>query len=153
MLIKQEELDTESRLVRHFRDIGHVIRQISEGRGSQKRVLITLLQSGPVTQTALTEYLRIQPGSASEVLSRLEELGWIQRTANEEDRRTVLISLTDAGLKEAQEALRQRKQRHSEMFSVLSGEEQQELLTLLEKLGADWDNRYAGHTQERRRRP
>ncbi|MBO5146549.1 MAG: MarR family transcriptional regulator [Lachnospiraceae bacterium] len=152
MFKKYEELDITNRLICNFRDIGHVIRGTSEGKGSQKRVLIILLESGPVTQTALTEHLDIQPGSASEVLGRLEKLGFIQRTANEADKRTVLISLTKTGILEAQEALRQRKNRHSEMFSALSDEEQRELLGLLEKLCDDWVIRYAEHMQRRKRR-
>lgn len=152
MFLKYEDLDVTNRLIWIFREIGHVIRGTSEGKGSQKRVLITLLESGPVTQTALTEHLCIQPGSASEVLSRLEALGLIRRTANEADRRTVLISLTEAGTREAVEALRQRKQRHAEMFSALSEEERRELLVLLEKLCADWDGRYAEHMQRRKRK-
>lgn len=152
MFLKYEELDITNRLIFNFRNIGHVIRGTSEGKGSQKRILIILLESGPVTQTALTEHLRIQPGSASEVLGRLEELGLICRSANEADKRTVLISLTESGKEEAKEALRQRKQRHSEMFSSLSEEEQRALLVLLEKLCDDWEVRYAEHMQRRKRK-
>lgn len=152
MFAKYEDLDKINRLIWNFRDIGHVIRGTSEGKGSQKRVLITLLGSGPVTQTALTEHLRIQPGSASEVLGRLEALALIQRTANESDKRTVLVSLTDEGMKEAKEALFQQKQRHLEMFSALSLEEQETLLALLEKLTADWSTRYSEHIKRRKER-
>lgn len=152
MFPKYEDLDTAGRLIWNFRDIGHVIRRISEGKGSQKRVLITLLESGPVTQTSLTEHLHIQPGSASEVLGRLEELGFLRRTVNKADRRTVLLLLTEAGRREAEEALRLRQQRHSEMFAALSEDEQAVLLPLLEKLCGDWDDRYAEHMQRRKQR-
>lgn len=151
MFKEYEELGIANRLIWNFRDIGHVIRGTSEGKGSQKRVLIVLLESGPVTQTALTEHLHIQPGSASEVLGRLEALGLIRRAVNEADRRTVLISLTQDGIREAEEALRQRKHRHAEMFSALSEEEQRELLTLLEKLCDDWEIRYAEYVKRRKR--
>lgn len=142
MFPRYEDLNINRRLVWILRDIGHVMRQISEGKGSQKRVLSVLLESGPVTQTALTEHLRIQPGSASEVLGRLEELGLIVRTANEVDKRTVNVALTEAGEVEAKAALDQRNKRHTEMFSALSEEERKQLLYLLEKLTDDWVTRY-----------
>lgn len=152
MFSEYEDLDRINRLIWNLRDIGHVMRQITEGKGSQKRVLIVLLESGPVTQTALTQHLHIQPGSASEVLGRLEEFGFIRRTVNNTDKRTVIVSLTEAGILEAKEALRQREKRHSEMFSAFSEEEQEELLMLVEKLTADWSIRYAEHMQRRKRR-
>lgn len=152
MFPKYEDLDKNNRLIWNFRDIGHVMRRISEGKGSQKRVLIVLLQSGPVTQTALTDHLHIQPGSVSEVLGRLEELGLIMRTANEADKRTVIVSLTESGTMEAKEALCQRQKRQKEMFQVLSEEEQEELLGLLEKITSDWSARYAEHMLRRKQK-
>ena len=36
------EADVSSRLVCNFREIGHTLRAVSEGKGSQKRILIIL---------------------------------------------------------------------------------------------------------------
>ena len=103
---------------------------------------IILNESETITQRDLTERLGIQPGSASEILAKLEGSGWIVRRQNESDRRTTDISLTDSGKEIAEEALMQRRKRHEEMFSCLSGEEKQELLSLLEKVRCDWKKRY-----------
>ena len=89
-------LDINNRLIWNFRDIGHTMRRISEGRGSQKRVLIVLRETGIITQRELTQRLGIQPGSASEVIGKLEEAGMLIRTPSETDRRTADISLTEA---------------------------------------------------------
>lgn len=153
MFSRYEDLDKPTRLIWNFRDIGHVIRQTSCGKGSQKRVLRILLESGPVTQTALTEYLHIQPGSASEVLGRLEELGLIRRSANDTDKRTVVVSLTESGTLQAEEALQERNRQNQEMFSGLSEEEQDQLLGLLETLSADWRRRYPDAKGHGRRKP
>ena len=51
--------DINDKLVCNFRDIGHTIRHIAEGRGSQKRILVILQESGAVTQRELTQKLRI----------------------------------------------------------------------------------------------
>lgn len=101
--------------------------------GSQKRILIILKEAGPLTQKELTERLGVQPGSASEILSKLENAGLIIRTQNEIDRRTTDIQLTDAGTELALEAAELRQQRHEEMFSCLTLEEKATLLSLLEK--------------------
>lgn len=135
-------MNKEDKLILNLRDIGHMIRFLFEGKGSQKRVLIILLEKGKMTQRELTERLGIQPGSASEVIGKLENADLICRTTSPEDRRTADIVLTENGRRKAQEALENRKRRHQEMFSCLTEEEKDTLLTLTEKLNRDWDNRY-----------
>lgn len=130
------ELDMTEKLISNFRNISHLLRGISGGKGSQKRILTVLLKSGQVTQTTLTEYLGIRPGSASEVLSKMEAVGLIVRQENVADRRTVNVELTEMGRKEAALATEERKFRHQELLSGLSQREQEELLVLLEKLTA-----------------
>lgn len=135
-------LDSDNKLIMNLRDLGHMIRFLFEGKGSQKRILIILHETGSMTQRELTERLGIQPGSASEVIGKLEGAGLIRRTPSEEDRRTCEIQLTEFGREKAEEAVLQRKTRHQEMFSCLSDEEKDTLLKLLEKLNSDWDSRY-----------
>lgn len=135
-------LDLDNKLIWNMRAIGHTIRHISEGKGSQKRILIILREEGCITQCQLTERLRIQPGSASEVIGKLEAAGLIMRTPSEADRRTANVALTDAGKAAAEEAYVQRVERHKQMFVSLSETERQELLQLLEKVNADWDQKY-----------
>lgn len=134
--------DISDKLIINLRDLGHMMRMLYEGKASQKRILIILNEAETVTQRDLTERLGIQPGSASEILAKLEGAGWILRTQNEADRRTTDVRLTDSGRELAAEALEQRRKRHEEMFACLTEEERQELLSLLEKVSADWRNRY-----------
>lgn len=143
-----ETMDMDSRLIMNLRDLGHMIRFLFEGKGSQKRILIILLESGSMTQRELTERLGIKPGSASEVIGKLEHAGMIQRTPSISDRRTTDISLTEAGRMAAKEAAGQRKARHQEMFSCLSEEEKRTLLELAEKLNGDWRSRYHDYENE-----
>ena len=134
--------DMNDRLIINLRDLGHIMHFLYEGKASQKRILIILNETGRITQRDLTERLGIQPGSASEILSKLESAGLIIRTPNEADRRTTDVCLTDAGRELAAEASAQRQKRHEEMFSCLSEEEREELLSLLERVCADWKTRY-----------
>lgn len=142
MLENYETLDLHNRLIRNFWNIAHTMRHISEGKGSQKRILMILKEYGDITQRELTEALGIQPGSVSEVLSKLEAAGLIQRTVSREDHRTTDIRLTEAGEAAAGMAYEQRKQRHQEMFRCLSETEMQTLLKLLEKVNASWSRQY-----------
>lgn len=130
------------KLVINLRDISHTMRFLYEGRGSQKRVLIVLSEVGAITQRELTQQLGIQSGSASEVIAKLEQTGLVVRSPSETDRRTTNISLTEEGVRQARTALEQRKLRHEEMFSVLTSEEKEQLLSLLEKVNGDWEKRY-----------
>lgn len=131
-------------LILHFRNINHTMHFLYEGRGSQKRILIILLEEKVITQRGLTKRLGIQPGSVSEVLAKLEKGGLITRTVNPSDRRTTDIMLTERGRVMAETAAGQRRIRHEEMFSCLTENEKDTLLGLLEKVNADWRERYRG---------
>ena len=148
-MIPYQDVDLKTKLIWNLRDIGHILHHSSEGKGSQKRILVVLQRSGSVPQSLLTEHLGIQPGSASEVLAKMEEAGLIRRTVSAEDRRAVLVELTDAGIAAAEQACRERESRKETLFSVLSEEEQRALLVLLEKLNADWSVRFADHARRR----
>jgi len=140
--MKYRKENINDRLVITLRDISHTMRSLYEGRGSQKRVLIVLSETGSITQRELTARLGIQPGSASEVIAKLEQAGLVVRSLSETDRRTADISLTEEGEHQARMALEQRQQRHGEMFSALTDEEKERLLDLLEKVNSDWQSRY-----------
>ena len=142
-----QSTDTNDKLIINLRDLGHIMRFLYEGKASQKRILIILNELKTITQRDLTEHLGIQPGSASEILSKLESAGLIIRTQNETDRRTTDVSLTDTGRELAVKALAQRQRLHEEMFSCISEEEKEKLLSLLERIYADWRIRYCedGH--------
>lgn len=142
-------LDKNNKLIWNFRDIGHTMRHISEGKGSQKRILIILKESDGITQSELTRRLGIQSGSASEVLGKLETSGLIMRKVSDTDKRTTDVRLTEAGQKAASEACRQREERHRQMFACLTDEEKETLLSFLERINTAWDQQYRENGMER----
>ena len=146
----QTETDIHGRLVSNLREIGHTLRAVSEGKGSQKRILVVLSQSGAITQSELTERLGIQPGSASEVLGKLEAAGLITRAQSEADKRTTDVRLTEAGEAAAKEAYAQRMARNAQMFAFLSEQEKTALLALLERVNEAWDTLYRQDNAEGR---
>lgn len=147
MFKRYESLDQNNKLIWCLRDIGQTMRRISEGKGSQRRILIVLAESGVITQRELTQRLGIQPGSASEVIGKLESAGLIARTPSEPDRRTSDIRLTPAGEAEAEDVRIQREARHQRMFSCLSETEKETLLGLLEKVNDAWNKLYPGNDE------
>ncbi len=147
-----EAANDNDKIILNFLNINRTLHLLYEGKASQKRILIILSEEETITQQRLTERLGIMPGSASEILAKLEKGGLILRSENPDDRRTAIITLTEEGRTLAKEALEQRQNRHKEMLSCLSSEEQSGLLSLLEKLNADWEERYKGSNADRHQR-
>ena len=104
---------------------------------SQAQVLSILAKEGPMTQKDLQQILRVQPGSLSELLSKLETKGMIERSEDADDRRRVVLSLTDEGKEAASESKMETAE--EDLFAALTGEEQESLAGLLKKLLADWE--------------
>jgi DNA-binding MarR family transcriptional regulator len=69
----------------------------SELSPSQASALATLDRSGPLTPSELAERERIQRPTATRVISRLEEAGLAERTADVADGRSHLLSTTARG--------------------------------------------------------
>lgn len=61
-------------------------------------LLSTLYREGPMPAADLARAERLQPQSLSRLIARLEADGLIARTPGAEDRRTLVIAITDAGL-------------------------------------------------------
>lgn len=145
-----DTLDMNNKLIVNLRDLGHMLRFLFEGRGSQKRILIVLYENGVMRQSALTRWLGIRPGSASEVIGKLEHAGLVCRTPEKEDRRMINVELTEKGQIQAEQASRERRQRHDEMFSCLTEDEKKCFLELAEKLSEDWERRFSFSDQRGR---
>lgn len=117
----------------HF--FAHRIGGSRRGRGD---IMALLAQKPGITQKELANLLGVQPASVSEVLGKLERKGFVQREKAELDRRSVRVTLTEAG----QRHLNGPEEDLSEVFRVLSDEERWQLAQLLGKLLQDWQQRY-----------
>src|SRR5436305_3946869 len=63
----------------------------------QELLLMLLWEKEPRTQAELTREMAIEPPTTSKMISRMATAGLIARKRSELDRRTVLVSLTEAG--------------------------------------------------------
>ena len=114
--------------------MGRYIRFRLSNKSGQSQVLWILDDDGCMTQRSLTEHMRIQPGSVSEILGKMEAAGLISRTVNPDDRRTTLVDLTESGRREAKRLHEEWDRRVRETFRPLTEEEADSLMILLEKL-------------------
>ena len=142
-----DEMNIDEKLFALLGRLGRMGHGSFNGKSSQHRILHILSKSERITQRELTEQLGIQPGSASEIIKKLEAAGLITRQSNSEDRRTVDIALTDAGKAQAEES-RSHYANHA-LFESLTDEEKQQLLSLLEKVGQDWHHRFRDEHRHR----
>lgn len=105
---------------------------------SQASVLSLLEREGPATPGVLATKERISPQSMGAILISLETLGLVSRTPDPTDARSLVISLTEAGLQAVQGARRHREERLAHALAAhFTLEEQQVLiaaLPLLERL-------------------
>lgn len=104
----------------------------------QERLLIQLLEKGPLTQRELIELTGRRSATLSEQLELMEKSGYIIRTKNEQDRRNVDVTLTESGRKAAKEAQNHRILRAHILFSQLDQGEKEQLFRLLGKLSSSW---------------
>lgn len=128
------ELTIDEKLVVLLRRTGRHVGHRGRGRASQDQILMLLARNETMTQKELQEILDIQPGSLSEVLKKLEVGELIVKTADEEDKRSMNVSLTIKGKEAVAELRANKEEKISKMFAALDEEEKKTLVTLLAKL-------------------
>ncbi len=135
---KDAPASLDQEVMRRMRRCGHLMYHHYNLNGSQMRILL-LLRDEPMTQKALTEKRGIQPGSISEILTKVERAGLIEKRRSQEDRRNFVLSLTDAGRAVAEQYEQEQHQQTEWMLSPLSPEQKQQLKSLLDTLITHWE--------------
>lgn len=135
--------DPEARTCAHIIDLlgacGHYIHVNGGGRSGRKPLLCTLLaHGGQMSQRDLMCKFDLKAGSLSEVLTKLEKAGLIERTRDEADRRQLNVSLTDTGKAEAEAEQLHRQKFHQEAFACLTKDERTQLEEVLNRVINHW---------------
>lgn len=97
-----------------------VLRAIADRKGMQVSDLVTLLE--------------ISPATTSQLLSAMEQKGWLERTILPEDRRRHLVTLTEAGQATVQQREAKRLERFARVLGELTPTEREQLVALAERL-------------------
>lgn len=107
---------------------------------ARERLLRMIGEEEGISQKQLAHRFGIRPQSLSELLGKLEKDGYIARRQNENDKREILVYLTDQGRIRSEEVEKERSDRMEQMFSALTEEEKETLITLLNKLLPETDD-------------
>ncbi|MFV8828997.1 MarR family winged helix-turn-helix transcriptional regulator [Alkalihalobacterium sp. APHAB7] len=98
---------------------------------AQFDVLIQVGISKEITQKELAQKLFVTKGNITQLISKMEKLGLVQR---KQDWKTKTISLTDKGEQLYNEVVPDQEDFQASQFYGLDQEEQLQLVTLLKKL-------------------
>lgn len=123
-----------------LRACGHYLYHKAAGeKCGQGKIMHILASQKEISQKELQEYLSIQPGSISEILSKMENKGLLQRIKDGEDRRKIIVKITDAGERHVEEFRKNGKDsKNRDIFSALDDGQKEELKTLLRILLESW---------------
>ncbi|MCU1249939.1 MAG: transcriptional regulator [Edaphobacter sp.] len=108
----------------------------AEGLGlSDFMVLEVLLHKGPMTISTIGEKVLLANASMTAAVDRLEEKGWVVRQSSENDRRSKIVALTHEGRTFISELYTEHAPDIEAVTSVLTQREQDQLRSMLKKLG------------------
>lgn len=131
-------LNTWIKLARAHSVVSHLSDEDIRNYGlttTQFSVIEALGHLGPLKVGELCKKMLVSGGNMTLVLDNLEKQELIERVHSKEDRRAILVQLTMKGDNLFTNTFDHHAKRINEIFSVLSKKEQNELGTLLKKLG------------------
>ncbi|MDN7243217.1 MarR family transcriptional regulator [Planococcus sp. N028] len=126
------EIHQKSRL--SVKEVNEVLKEF-DLYSSQWSILFCLKQLGAMTQKEIWQYLHVEAPTVTRTLVRLEQSGWIVRREGK-DKRERIVDLSD----QAEQLMPKIEQRvielEEKLLSGLTDEEQQQLVALIKKIGA-----------------
>lgn len=104
----------------------------------QYRILLYLSHHLKSSQKDIQAHLRIQAGSISEILLKMEKAGLVYREKDERDKRRILVDITKEGKDKLQGLIEEYERENEILFDILNDEECKQLYQLLNKLYKEW---------------
>ncbi|MBF0875778.1 MarR family transcriptional regulator [Gluconobacter cerevisiae] len=109
-----------------LRDLGFATAQLP--------VLTALKDGAELSQKELAKWAKVEQPTMAQMLSRMERDGLVQRAPDPEDKRSSLISLTDATLEKLPAGRAILRQGNSDMTKGLTEDEIETLVSLLRRV-------------------
>lgn len=125
------EIHQKSRL--SIKEVNDALKEF-ELYSSQWAILFCLKQFGSMTQKEIWQYLNVEAPTVTRTVARLEEKGWLFREEGH-DKRERIVHLSPFAEENLPEIERRIQQVEEELLSNLSDEEQNQLVSLLKKIG------------------
>lgn len=107
---------------------------------SQFGTMEALYHLGPLCQNELGSKILKSNSNMTTVIDNLEKRGLVRRERDTNDRRMIIINLTDTGKQMIESVFPEHTKNMVKIFSALSNEEQKTLGDLLRKLGKSINN-------------
>jgi MarR family transcriptional regulator, organic hydroperoxide resistance regulator len=109
-------------------------RQDNEITGPQMYMLFYIKKNENCKLTQLAELLDVKPSAITVMMDRLEKPGYVKRTNDPTDRRSILVELTPKGSEILEQNVARRNEILSTYLARLTPDEVVTLTALLEKL-------------------
>jgi DNA-binding MarR family transcriptional regulator len=111
-------------------------KQLSTSKYSlaQNHVIVVIGKEGDIGIKQLAQCLKVTSGAATQHVDALEKAGILSRQLNSDDRREVIVGLTDKGKKTFLKINQDKARILRELFNGLSDTELQILVSLFEKV-------------------
>lgn len=120
-----------------MRVMGRIRSIVHEGMDltyNQYKMLLTIYDKGNCTLNVLARELQIAMSSASEMVDRLVNLGFVYRTVDEDNRRQVMIYTTEKGEELIRELRRGIVENYRTLLERLPPRDQERLVVAFENL-------------------
>ncbi|KMV29790.1 hypothetical protein AB733_15940 [Photobacterium swingsii] len=131
-----------SRLNKHLESQRSTVYSALDINAGEFDVLATLYRNGAPYQLMPSDLIKqtlLTSGAMTNRLDKLEKKGLILRTNSDEDRRCVVVGLTDVGLKLIQKGATLYFDKVSTLYEPLTNEDQIQLNALLKKWGQHFE--------------
>lgn len=119
----------------------HEMQSMTKGQG---KVIALLKRKDKISTKALSEILNISVNSLNETLNKLEQKDLIKKVPSEEDKRILLIEVTEKG-----RALEFKNHEDIDIFDYLSEEEKENLNDYLNRLLLSLNDKFKKENPER----
>jgi len=103
-------------------------------------ILEVLLNKGATPVNTIGKKIGLTSGSITTAVDRAEKKGWVVRVRDPEDRRVVMIDLTESGRSIIEQAMKQHAATLESASAILDHSERTTLVSLLKKLGYHADS-------------
>ena len=102
----------------------------------QYRMLVVLTTAGPQHLSALAEQLSVAPSTATRMCDRLVRKGFLERVADPDDRRQVILRTTGSGAALVRAVMDRRRAEIAQLMAQLTPDEQHQIVEALARLTA-----------------
>ncbi|MDJ1649914.1 MULTISPECIES: MarR family winged helix-turn-helix transcriptional regulator [Gordonibacter] len=98
--------------------------------------LVHVYRAGETTMSRVAEYVGVPLNTATGIVTRLEKRGLVQRWRSEQDKRVMVVRITDQGTRQVNAVIEAIGTTVGRVFAGLENEERQVLLKLIGRLPA-----------------